>query len=285
MKSKIVTAVLVALALTATSAMSITEDEADVFYQSQQWEHAAKAYAELSAADVGNAIFAYRLGQSQFQLGQHQQAISALQAALSSGDTSVPGGGWLLLARAQAASGDEEAALGTLQSIADSGAKPYLAVTNASEFAKISHSAEYLAIIETMKPCMTEAHRAFDFWLGEWDVTMPTRPGWGAESSITLGNGGCSVHEHYRAQGGFAGKSINFFDPQKSAWHQTWIDNQGAPLYLEGNPQNGAMVLSNETNRVTWSVLEDGRVRQHWESTSDGGETWTTAFDGYYQRK
>ena len=27
------------------------------------------------------------------------------------------------------------------------------------------------------------------------------------------------------------------------------------------------------------------RVRQHWESSSDGGTTWTTAFDGVYVRQ
>jgi hypothetical protein len=37
-------------------------------------------------------------------------------------------------------------------------------------------------------------------------------------------------------------------------------------------------------NRVTWSTLDDGRVRQHWENSTDQGETWTTSFDGYYAR-
>jgi hypothetical protein len=31
--------------------------------------------------------------------------------------------------------------------------------------------------------------------------------------------------------------------------------------------------------------LPDGRVRQHWETSKDGGATWTTAFDGYYRRR
>ena len=137
---------------------------------------------------------------------------------------------------------------------------------------------------EKPKPCISASHRAFDFWLGEWEVTSPPRPKWKASSTITLANNGCSVHEAYVTPGGYAGRSVNFFDAAKKTWHQTWIDNQGAPLFLEGNFSEGTMVLSDAVNRVSWSLLPDKRVRQHWESTTDGGKTWTTAFDGYYRR-
>ena len=135
-------------------------------------------------------------------------------------------------------------------------------------------------------PIWDEAVIRHDFGtIGEWEVTTPAREGWTASSSITVANNGCSIHEDYLTQGGYAGRSINFYDPQKKKWHQTWTDNQGAPLYLEGGLVDGAMVLTDATSRVTWSTLADGRVRQHWESTSDGGKTYTTAFDGYYRRK
>jgi hypothetical protein len=37
--------------------------------------------------------------------------------------------------------------------------------------------------------------------------------------------------------------------------------------------------------RISWTRLEDGRVRQLWEATTDGGKTWTIAFDGLYKRR
>ena len=43
--------------------------------------------------------------------------------------------------------------------------------------------------------------------------------------------------------------------------------------------------LAGTINRVTWSLLDDGRVRQHWENSSDKGETWTTSFDGFYKAR
>lgn len=135
------------------------------------------------------------------------------------------------------------------------------------------------------RPCTSTESRAFDFWIGEWEVTSPAREKWKASSSITVSNNGCSIHEAYAAPSGYTGNSINFYDAKKGLWHQTWIDNQGEPLYLEGNLVEKAMVLSDKSNRVSWSVQPDGRVRQHWESSADEGKTWTTAFDGYYRRR
>lgn len=134
-------------------------------------------------------------------------------------------------------------------------------------------------------PCTSAESRAFDFWIGEWEVTSPPRPKWQASSSITASNNGCSIHEAYATPSGYTGNSINFYDAKKGLWHQTWIDNQGVPIYLEGNLVEQVMVLSDKSNRVSWSLQSDGRVRQHWESTADEGKTWTTAFDGYYRRR
>ena len=103
-----------------------------------------------------------------------------------------------------------------------------------------------------------------------------------SSSKISLQNGGCSILEEYETPSGYAGKSINFYDSANDKWHQTWIDNQGAPLYLNGHVKEGSMILSDGANRITWTPLKDGRVRQHWETTNDNGDNWATVFDGYY---
>lgn len=53
-------------------------------------------------------------------------------------------------------------------------------------------------------------------------------------------------------------------------------------MRLEGKrkDQEGRKVL----DRITWTPQEDGRVRQHWQMTNDGGKTWQVLFDGYYTR-
>jgi hypothetical protein len=30
--------------------------------------------------------------------------------------------------------------------------------------------------------------------------------------------------------------------------------------------------------------MDDGRVEQRWDQSSDGGETWATGFRGFYER-
>ncbi len=37
-----------------------------------------------------------------------------------------------------------------------------------------------------------------------------------------------------------------------------------------------------DVQRITWSKNADATVRQVWESSTDGGTTWTVAFDGIY---
>ena len=47
-------------------------------------------------------------------------------------------------------------------------------------------------------------------------------------------------------------------------------------------PQAGG---GRQLERITWTSNPDGTVRQHWEQSTDGGKTWTTAFDGLYRKK
>jgi hypothetical protein len=140
----------------------------------------------------------------------------------------------------------------------------------------------------TPPPCQEPERRQFDFWLGDWEVATAdgTVRGRNVIESI---EGGCALRESYVTGRGYSGTSYNFFDPVRKLWHQTWIDNQGSPLYLDGNFEAGRMVLRGDLGgtlqRITWTPLADGRVRQLWESSTDGGSTWTTAFDGYYSRR
>lgn len=146
---------------------------------------------------------------------------------------------------------------------------------------------------QTPPSCTSDDHRAFDFWVGTWDVYNPAGT-LVAENIITLEMNDCVVHESYTNAQGYHGESFNVFDRTRGVWHQTWVDQNGALLQLEGGLVDGAMVLEGTTvgpggaevlNRVTWTPNPDGSVRQHWQTTSDGGVTWSTAFDGTYRRR
>ena len=141
-------------------------------------------------------------------------------------------------------------------------------------------------------PCDDVAHRAFDFWLGQWEVRTPDGKLAGT-NRIEREYGGCVIHERYDTARGYGGESLNIYDASRKVWHQSWVDTDGTLLLLEGGLREGQMVLEGQTanagapatkHRITWSPNPDGSVRQLWEST-DGQGRWTVAFDGRYTRK
>lgn len=147
--------------------------------------------------------------------------------------------------------------------------------------------------VPKQSPCSASDYRQFDFWIGNWTVTNPEGKVVGHNRVERIENG-CGIRENWRGSGGSSGRSINAYSHQDGRWHQTWLGSGGLLLQLTGGRVNGSMVLSGTTRhadgstvreRITWTPLEDGRVRQHWQQSSDGGKTWKTAFDGMYSKQ
>ena len=147
---------------------------------------------------------------------------------------------------------------------------------------------------QTAAPACTAAeHRQFDFWIGEWDVHQADGKLAG-RNTITRAHGGCVIEERYTGARGYTGASLNIYDVSRDRWHQTWVDNGGLLLQLDGAFRGGTMVLEGETvdsagaiqkQRITWAPLPGGKVRQHWEQSTDGGASWSSVFDGIYTKR
>jgi hypothetical protein len=142
------------------------------------------------------------------------------------------------------------------------------------------------------RPCDGPEHRQFDFWIGEWSVTSPAGKAAG-RNRITPILGGCALREEWTGASGTHGTSLNAWDATSKKWRQTWVDDSGMVLLLSGGVQSGSMVLQGDVpgdagrparQRITWTPRPDGAVRQHWESSADGGRTWKTEFDGTYRK-
>lgn len=235
-------------------AQAATPDEAAQLFEARQWDKAADAYQSIVDREPANALALIRL------------------------------------ARARAANGEEAAALAALKAWFASGNGSFQAAMSLPEFELLRADPRFTAIVEPHRPCNTPEFRQFDFWLGDWDVESAAAPGTVSRNLITRAYDGCTLREEYTTPSGYAGTSLNFYDAPRKVWHQTWIDNQGGGLTLEGGLQGTSMVLQSTTDpinvqRITWTPLAGGRVRQHWESSIDGGKSWTTAFDGTYTRR
>jgi hypothetical protein len=138
--------------------------------------------------------------------------------------------------------------------------------------------------------CDAAEHDQFDFWVGEWEV-RDTADAVVGHNRVTRILDGCVLLEEWTSAGSSEGKSFNIYDRRTGMWHQTWVDNNGLRLDLSGGLEDGRMVLKGETqspegaalHRITFTP-RDGTVRQLWESSQDGGTTWTVLFDGSYSR-
>jgi hypothetical protein len=144
-------------------------------------------------------------------------------------------------------------------------------------------------------PCSAPEHRQFDFWIGDWEVRNPSGKIVG-HNRIAAIQDGCALQENWTGSGNVTGTSLNCYDAERKQWHQTWVDSSGGLLKIDGGLVAGSMVLHGELpasnaaggialQRITWTPQPDGRVRQHWETSTDGGKTWSTAFDGMYSRR
>lgn len=145
---------------------------------------------------------------------------------------------------------------------------------------------------QTPTPEPPEMHQ-FDFWLGDWDV-FDGQGNPGGKSHIESIAEGKGLLENWTDSTGTTGKSLNTYNAGKKCWQQFWVGNGTPVLELSGGIVDGSMVLAGArrgkggvevTDRIVWTPRADGSVRQHWETSVDGGKTWKEAFEGIYRRR
>lgn len=139
--------------------------------------------------------------------------------------------------------------------------------------------------------CDAPSYAQFDFWLGRFEVRTADGTLAG-HNHIEKAHGGCALIEHWASAHGGSGTSTNQWVPARGKWVQHWVDASGSTIDLEGGLEGESMVLVGDyhqpggdslTMRGTWTPLDDGRVRQFFETTADG-MTWTPWFEGFYSR-
>ncbi len=143
--------------------------------------------------------------------------------------------------------------------------------------------------------CDTPEYSQFDFWVGEWDVYPSGSENKVADSKIEKLYYGCAIRENWMPLNKINGGSLNTYDPQTERWHQLWIGSSPGRVQFEGGLVDGSMVLTGywgkdpqgnvSMTRMTYTLQEDGSVRQFGQSSSDHGVTWSTSFDFIYRPK
>ncbi|MBA3896989.1 MAG: hypothetical protein H0X36_07610 [Sphingomonadaceae bacterium] len=141
--------------------------------------------------------------------------------------------------------------------------------------------------------CDKPEYRQFDFWVGHWDVFDAHDKSRAGESVIEKLYDGCALRENWRDPQ-LSGGSLNAYGAADGKWRQTWIDSAGLWREFVGGMDGANMVLiwhhpsrampgRIAQERMTFTPLPDGSVRQHMDQTADGA-TWVEGYDYIYRR-
>lgn len=146
--------------------------------------------------------------------------------------------------------------------------------------------------INAQESSVESDNQQFDFWIGDWNVYKFGTDTIVGISSIQPKLNHNVIEENYQSlKYKYQGKSLNTFDKKLKQWEQFYVDNSGLKLHLIGGFNNNKMILSdcNDTNqncnKIAWTSLKDGTVRQEWQQSKDGGKTWKKVFDGHYRKR
>lgn len=281
----------------APSPLSPAQAEANRLYQAKEWLAAAGAYDALVKEAPGNPAFRYRLGVSLLGVGKPADALVVLAPA-SQAPGPVGSLAYFGMARAQARLGQKDRAFDALKKANSAGFSQVSLLESEGDLATLRADARFKEVVtdadRNARPCVYRAEsRAFDFWVGDWEVTANGAPA--GESHVERILGDCVIFENWTGANGFSGKSLNFFDASKKRWQQTWVDNVGGLLEFHGEARDDGIAFTGEgvppgqttpvKNRMTFFNRSADEVRQLIEQSRDDGQTWTVIFDGTYKRK
>ena len=184
--------------------------------------------AQGAAAQPGAAPVPFTEGVRLHDGGRPADAIPLFKQAIAQGFQPV-NQARVRLARAYTMSGLIEPALAELEALAAAGFAntAVLAMTDFDGLRALPRFQAFAKKIDAnAHPCAADPNfRAFDFWIGEWDVqpTGATRGpiGSGATSIIERQLDGCVVQENWLPRGGVgAGKSFNIYNRVTKQWQQ-----------------------------------------------------------------
>ena len=285
---------LVPVLARAQTADSLSARGSALFNQ-KDYKGAAQVYSRLVRIDSTTPRHWYYLGTSRQLSGDASGAEVAYRRALA-----VGGGIPVLynLTSLFASTGRTDSALAWLHKTVQAGYTNAAGLEADPDFAGLIKDSRYGALKEEMKvaaaPCRSRPEsRAFDFWVGDWDVTTPQGQPAGT-SSVQVLLEGCALYENWHSLAGSDGKSLNSYNAGLKMWQQFWTDQTGRVTeYRESEwvgdtlrftahaltPQ-GSMTL-----RMSFAKIDANTVRQWGAASMDDGKTWSTPWDLYYHRK
>ncbi|NNE67285.1 MAG: hypothetical protein HKN33_12030 [Pyrinomonadaceae bacterium] len=262
--------------------------------QEKKYSEAETILSDFVSKNPKNGRGWYLLASARHYKGNYQGAIDALEKSLAI-NQSWPA--MYNMAAALARMGSNKKAFEWLEKSLNAGGAFVANLDADDDFAGLRSETDYKRMGEVIdrrkNPCKySEKAREFDFWLGDWDVFVNGRKV--GENLIERGVNHCILVENWKNTTGGTGKSINVYDASVDKWKQFYVGSQGSVFLFEGNREGNKMLFKAVTvdqqgskthHDFQFHKLDDGTVRQKWDTSTDGGKTYTTIWDSIYKRK
>lgn len=142
----------------------------------------------------------------------------------------------------------------------------------------------------SVSPCVDEAARQFDFFIGDWTVTMTGDADPLARATVTQVADGCALLETVTPVKGVSAAALFTYDAEATLWRMRQISGDGAILEVQGGLQNGQMVLEgDETGTVKHELVRvtfasNGKTIRESAVKSPDGRTWSDWFARDFRR-
>lgn len=265
-------------------------------YSQQQYDSCLQACEDRLQANPQDSMALYFQGLCLIQQDKYAAALTSLQAA-EAANFQPAANCHLQQALCLTQLGKKAEALNLMTEVVAQGYAIYQPLLQ-PQFAPLKEDKVFRALQDTVHqrafPCYYDPNYThFDFWLGEWDVFVgDVKVG---DNKITKQDGGCAVLEQYTTARDYTGQSLNFYDPSDGLWKQFWLDKTGGltkyveterrPGYLQFLSGPDSVPANFGTLKMTFTLNEDGSVRQHMEQQQTPESEWQTVFDGKYVKK
>lgn len=140
----------------------------------------------------------------------------------------------------------------------------------------------------------------FDFWIGKWEVSWDEGDGKTGRGTniIEKSLDETVIQENFKIlegqNKGFKGTSISVYQTKFDRWKQAWADNNGGYFDFTGKLDGNKRIFQTEIREledgkqfiqrmVFYDITKDS-LTWDWESSNDGGKTWTLNWRIHYKR-
>jgi hypothetical protein len=133
--------------------------------------------------------------------------------------------------------------------------------------------------------------------VGEWDLTWTNAKGEtekGTNRIVRILDEKVIQENFSDGKNSYRGTSLSVYNPRLKTWNQTWADNQGGYIHLEGLVSDGKRMFQTQPTdfngtkvirRMVFFDIKANSFTWNWEQSQDGGKTWALQWKINYKRK